>query len=118
MICNQLISPSTGFVGVDGGGVAFDDELVLTTTMEVVDPELLLLVVVLLFELILLLVLMLLVVGLTTIGLTGWLDWKKKIIINKQKKLKNQGLETTKLYIHIDTSISVCKQFFRERREQ
>lgn len=78
MICNQLISPSTGFVGVDGGGVAFDDELVLTTTMEVVDPELLLLVVVLLFELILLLVLMLLVVGLTTIGLTGWLDWKKK----------------------------------------
>lgn len=90
--CNQLNLPSTGFVGVDGGGVAFDDELVLTTTMEVVDPELLLLVVVLLFELILLLVLMLLVVGLTTIGLTGWLDWKK-----------NQGLETTKLYIHIAT---------------
>lgn len=92
---NQIL-PSTGFVGVDGGGVAFEDELVLTTTMEVVDPELLLLVVVLLFELILLLVLMLLVVGLTTRGLTGWLDWKKKKktlwLKNKKKRAEHNYL--------------------------
>lgn len=67
---------------MDGGGVALDDELELTATMEAAVVVLLLLV----FELLLLLRLLqldrLLVAGLTTKGLTGWLACQRNVIFS------------------------------------
>ena len=75
---NKQNPPDTGLVGVDGGGVALDDELELTATMVAAVVELLLLVLLLLLLLRVLLLEMLLVVGLTTKGLTGWLACRKR----------------------------------------